>query len=186
MQFTGRQVQSAAVTQPDPGDLIEHFRLSENVTGVRHEDTRVFLPPPSTFELCDWDGRLEGDDVAAWRLARRALAAPRASAEPRNGRQYTWLPDPAADQMAVTVVPVVAADPVAGPTRERWALTPWPDYPGKTVVLVTHEWDIAQHCKRVIRFKDGRLLSDEMVRNPLDAEEELKKIPDIADAEVTV
>jgi putative ABC transport system ATP-binding protein len=57
---------------------------------------------------------------------------------------------------------------------------------GKTVVLVTHEWDIAQHCRRVIRFKDGRLLSDEMVRNPLDAEEELKKIPDIADAEVAV
>jgi ABC-type phosphate transport system substrate-binding protein len=44
VQFTGRQVQSAAVTQPDPGDLIEHFRLSENVTGLRHEDTRVFLP----------------------------------------------------------------------------------------------------------------------------------------------
>ena len=40
--------------------------------------------------------------------------------EPRNGRQYTWLPDPAADQMAVTVLPV-AADLVSGPTRERWA-----------------------------------------------------------------
>ncbi|MCB8957620.1 MAG: hypothetical protein H6529_14220 [Nocardioides sp.] len=98
-------------------------------------DSRVFLPPTATFELSDWEGRLDGDDVAAWRLARRALAAPRASAEARNGRQYTWLPDPAADQMAVTVLPV-AADPVSGPTRERWALTPWPDYPGKTVRVV--------------------------------------------------
>ena len=44
VQFTNRQVQSAAVTQPDPGALIEHFRLSRNVTGVRHEADRIHLP----------------------------------------------------------------------------------------------------------------------------------------------
>ncbi|MCF3962404.1 PstS family phosphate ABC transporter substrate-binding protein [Streptomyces fuscigenes] len=44
VQFTGRYVQSAAVTQPDPGDLIEHFRLSPDTTGVRHEANKVFLP----------------------------------------------------------------------------------------------------------------------------------------------
>jgi putative ABC transport system ATP-binding protein len=49
---------------------------------------------------------------------------------------------------------------------------------GKTVVLVTHEQDIANHCNRIIRFKDGRVLSDERISNPLDAQEELKRIPD--------
>ncbi|WP_037907158.1 PstS family phosphate ABC transporter substrate-binding protein [Actinacidiphila yeochonensis] len=44
VQFAGRQVQSAAVTQPDPGALIEHFRLSETATGVLHEGDRIFLP----------------------------------------------------------------------------------------------------------------------------------------------
>jgi len=34
---------------------------------------------------------------------------------------------------------------------------------GKTVVIVTHEADIAQHCKRIVRFKDGSLISDESV-----------------------
>ena len=33
---------------------------------------------------------------------------------------------------------------------------------GKTIVLVTHEPDIAQYCKRVVKFKDGNIISDEL------------------------
>ncbi|MGN0004630.1 MAG: ABC transporter ATP-binding protein [Candidatus Gastranaerophilaceae bacterium] len=31
---------------------------------------------------------------------------------------------------------------------------------GKTIVLVTHEPDIAEYCKRVIKFRDGKIESD--------------------------
>jgi putative ABC transport system ATP-binding protein len=53
---------------------------------------------------------------------------------------------------------------------------------GKTVIIVTHEWDIAMHCSRIIRFKDGRVQSDEAVKEPKNALEELEKLPNL-DAE---
>lgn len=42
---------------------------------------------------------------------------------------------------------------------------------GVTIVLVTHEPDIAQHTKRIIRFMDGFLTKDESVEAPVDARE---------------
>ena len=40
---------------------------------------------------------------------------------------------------------------------------------GITVVLVTHEADIARHARRVLTFRDGRLIADERVGEPTDA-----------------
>ncbi len=36
---------------------------------------------------------------------------------------------------------------------------------GATVVMVTHENDIAQHSKRIVRFRDGEIVSDESVQD---------------------
>jgi len=48
---------------------------------------------------------------------------------------------------------------------------------GKTVIIVTHENDIAHHCRRIVRFRDGRIVSDERVENPFDAREVLNSLP---------
>jgi putative ABC transport system ATP-binding protein len=44
---------------------------------------------------------------------------------------------------------------------------------GITVVLVTHEHDIAQYSKRNVVFRDGKILSDSLVPRPRNAADEL-------------
>lgn len=52
---------------------------------------------------------------------------------------------------------------------------------GLTIVLVTHEHDIAQFTKRNIVFRDGKIRRDEPVAQPLRAAEVLKTMPAIED-----
>ena len=49
---------------------------------------------------------------------------------------------------------------------------------GITVLMVTHEPDIGQHAKRIVRFRDGHVVSDELVKDRLRATELLKDWPE--------
>jgi putative ABC transport system ATP-binding protein len=52
---------------------------------------------------------------------------------------------------------------------------------GITLLLVTHEHDIAEYARRVIIFRDGKIRSDEPVLHQRDAAEELKTLPVLDD-----
>jgi putative ABC transport system ATP-binding protein len=52
---------------------------------------------------------------------------------------------------------------------------------GLTIVLVTHEPDIAQFAKREVVFRDGHIKRDDLVRTPHLASEVLKTMPTIRD-----
>lgn len=47
---------------------------------------------------------------------------------------------------------------------------------GMTVMVVTHEEDVALHCKRIVRFRDGLIVGDERVKEPIDAQAVLNKM----------
>jgi len=46
---------------------------------------------------------------------------------------------------------------------------------GITIVLVTHEADIARYARRTLSFRDGHVRGDEPVREPLDAQVALRE-----------
>jgi putative ABC transport system ATP-binding protein len=52
---------------------------------------------------------------------------------------------------------------------------------GLTIVLVTHEHDIAQFARRVLVFRDGKIRKDEAVLNRPAASEVLKTLPTLED-----
>ena len=52
---------------------------------------------------------------------------------------------------------------------------------GLTIVLVTHEHDIAQFAKRVLVFRDGRIRKDDPVLSRPSAREALKTLPTLED-----
>ena len=54
---------------------------------------------------------------------------------------------------------------------------------GITLVLVTHEPDIAEYAQRVVVFKDGKVKKDYQIENQRDAAEELRNLPPVIEDE---
>ncbi len=52
-----------------------------------------------------------------------------------------------------------------------------------TLILVTHEQDIAEYAQRVIVFKDGKIRRDYQTPQPRCAAEELRRLPPLTDQE---
>jgi len=57
---------------------------------------------------------------------------------------------------------------------------------GITIVMVTHELDIASYTKRNIIMRDGKVVTDEAVKNRLIAENELRKLREAQEASLAV
>jgi putative ABC transport system ATP-binding protein len=54
---------------------------------------------------------------------------------------------------------------------------------GLTIVLVTHESDIAEYGTRIVGFRDGRVVSDHAVAARKNADEELARVVEAAEQE---
>src|SRR4029434_894718 len=48
---------------------------------------------------------------------------------------------------------------------------------GITIILITHEMDIAEYGTRLVRFRDGKIQIDQKIAHRRDAAQELAKLP---------
>lgn len=56
---------------------------------------------------------------------------------------------------------------------------------GITVVVVTHNPDIANYCRRKVMFRDGRVIQDALNPEPMRAREQLQQVPRLVEKKVT-
>lgn len=48
---------------------------------------------------------------------------------------------------------------------------------GRTIIIVTHENDISQYAKRLVRLRDGKIVHDGLIEKRKDAVKELESLP---------
>jgi len=52
---------------------------------------------------------------------------------------------------------------------------------GKTILIVTHELDIAKHTRRIVYLRDGRIFNEEKIENQINARHMLATMPKLED-----
>ena len=57
---------------------------------------------------------------------------------------------------------------------------------GITIIIITHEYDVAQFANRILRFKDGEIVDEEINAERIDAEALLKDYGNTQPKEVNI
>ena len=81
------------------------------------------------------------------------------------------------------MIPILLADEPTGNLDSRTSVEVMDIFQklnekGITIIMVTHEPDIAAYCRRNVVMRDGKILSDHSITQRLDAAAELKKLED--------
>lgn len=149
------------------------------------------LPRTSAFENVELPMLYAGtDNIERMKRARNALAAVGLADREQNlpnqlsGGQQQRV---AVARALVNRPAIILADEPTGNLDSRTAIEVMEIFQrlneeqNLTIVLVTHEHDIAQYAKRIVMFKDGRIKRDTQVQNRLDAAQELSNLPLLTD-----
>jgi putative ABC transport system ATP-binding protein len=152
------------------------------------------LPRTSTLEnvelplIYDHHERIKNPQAAAAEALRRVGLSDRLDHEPSqlSGGQQQRV---AIARALVNKPSMILADEPTGNLDSRtsvdvMSLLQQLNDQGITIVLVTHEPDIAAYCKRIVEMKDGLIIRDIRIQKRRDAKEDLKALEATATASV--
>ena len=97
-------------------------------------DRRTLLPPPTTQAIVRHHAVLATTGPAAIAQGASLFGPPTVEAG-ADGAAYAWLPDPAAEGVAVVAVPAARRRPPTPVTVREWGDHTWPSHPPKSFLL---------------------------------------------------
>ncbi len=150
------------------GFVFQAFRLLPRATAVENVELPLLYSDQESI-----------DGLAQTALASVGLADRRhhRATEMSGGQQQRV----AIARALVTSPDVILADEPTGNLDARsaleiMALLQTLNRAGRTIVMVTHDASMAQHCPRIARIERGSIVADERVANPRDAADALAKL----------
>jgi putative ABC transport system ATP-binding protein len=165
----------AAIRNRKLGFVFQGFNLLARTTALENAQLPTLYSPIDKFECA----RRAREALALVGLADRADHFP---SQLSGGQQQRV----AIARALVNGPSILLADEPTGNLDSRTAVEVMQIFQdlnerGLTIVLVTHEHDIAQFAKRVILFRDGRIRKNEPVANPPRASAVLETLPTLED-----
>ena len=160
------------------GFVFQSFNLLARTTALENVELPLF------YSRKENDGSLKGKTAAA-----RKEKAVRALKEVGLVNRMDHFPSQLSggQQQRVAIARAMVNDPAfiladeptgnldTGMTLEIMGLFQQLNDRGKTIVMVTHEPELASYTKRIITLRDGQLVSDKTVKNRRNASEDLEK-----------
>jgi len=150
----------AVIRNAKIGFVFQSFNLLARTSALENVEL------PLLYGELGWDGR-ERHDAARTSLQRVGLGG-------REGHYPSQLSGGQQQRVAiaralVTNPAILLADEPTGnldsrTSEEIMGIFQQLNEEGKTVVLITHEPDIAQHAKRIVHVRDGRIQKDERIQ----------------------
>ena len=141
------------------GFVFQGFNLISRTSAIENVEMPMIykgIPPKERIEKAKWALKIVG-------LEKRENHLPN---QMSGGQQQRV----AIARAIVNDAPIILADEPTGNLDTKTSIEVMEFFvslnekAGKTIILVTHEPDIAEYCKRVVRFKDGNIISDEVKR----------------------
>ena len=149
------------------GFVFQQFHLLQRTTSLKN----VLLPLIYTDDYPEDAEELGEDALAMVGLSERVDYRP---SQLSGGQQQRV----AIARALITNPSIILADEPTGNLDSRsgaevMAIFQRLHQDGRTIIMVTHDRDVAEHANRVIVLDDGQIAEDEIISQPRDAEAEL-------------
>jgi len=144
----------AQVRNEEIGFVFQSFELLPRQTALQNVEL------PLVYAKGGWRGRTERAKAALERVGLADRMDHRPNQLSGGQRQRVAIARAILNKPSILLADEPTGNLDSATTAEILALFRQLHAEGQTVILVTHEDEVAAHCQRVVRLRDGRVLSD--------------------------